>query len=171
MTIQEIFNHLKSKLPSAELTLDEIEPDGAIHIKADDLVEVCMVLRDDEQLQFSSLMCLSGIETADNLATVYHLHSMTLLHKVTLVCGDSKEEKVHIPSVSGVWAAADWHEREAYDMYGIIYDSHPDFRRILCPDDWEGFPLRKDYVPQDVWHGIPLTTDLPPDADREGKMI
>ena len=76
-----------------------------------------------------------------------------------------------MPSVTSMWMAADWHEREAYDMFGIIYDDHPDFRRILCPDDWEGYPLRKDYVQQDEWHGIPLTSKLPPDADRMGKMI
>lgn len=171
MTIQEIFDHLQSKLPSAELVLDDIAPDGAIHVKAEDLLGVCKILRDDEQLQFGSLMCLSGVETDEHYATVYHLHSMTLRHKVTLVCGGSKEGEVRMPSVTSMWMAADWHEREAYDMFGIIYDDHPDFRRILCPDDWEGYPLRKDYVQQDEWHGIPLTSKLPPDADRMGKMI
>jgi NADH-quinone oxidoreductase subunit C len=171
MTIQEIFDHLQTKLPDVELTLDEIKPDGAIHVKAGDLLEVCKVLLEDDQLQFSALMCLSGVETVEHYATVYHLHSMSLMHKVTLVCGDSKENEVHMPSVAGIWAAADWHEREAYDMFGIIYDDHPDFRRILCPDDWEGYPLRKDYVPQEKWHNIPLTSDLPPDANIVGKVL
>ena len=74
----------------------------------------------------------------------------------------------HIPTVSGVWPAADWHEREAYDMFGIVFDGHPDSledhdglhpRRILCPDDWIGYPLRKDYRYPMEYHGIPGTTE------------
>jgi NADH-quinone oxidoreductase subunit C len=65
-----------------------------------------------------------------------------------------------IPSVSSVWPAADWHEREAYDLMGIDFAGHPDQRRILCPDDWEGHPLRKDYDFPLEYHGIPATTEF-----------
>ena len=65
-----------------------------------------------------------------------------------------------VPSVADLWPAADWHEREAYDMFGIVFDGHPDLRRILCADDWEGFPLRKDYVFPREYHGIPASVEL-----------
>ena len=65
-----------------------------------------------------------------------------------------------MPSVVRFWPAADWHEREAYDMFGIVFDGHPDLRRILCADDWEGFPLRKDYVFPREYHGIPASVEL-----------
>ena len=65
-----------------------------------------------------------------------------------------------IPSVADLWPAADWHEREAFDMFGIDFPGHPDLRRILCADDWEGFPLRKDYVFPREYHGIPGSVEL-----------
>ena len=66
----------------------------------------------------------------------------------------------HLPSVMDLWPAADWHEREAFDMMGIVFDGHSDLRRILLPEDWEGYPLRKDYVFPREYHGIPGTTEL-----------
>jgi NADH-quinone oxidoreductase subunit C len=69
-------------------------------------------------------------------------------------------ENPRVPSVVDVWKAADWHEREAFDMFGIIFDGHPDLRRILCADDWVGYPLRKDYVFPREYHGIPGSVEL-----------
>ncbi len=66
----------------------------------------------------------------------------------------------HVATVSDVWPAAEWHEREVYDMFGVTFDNHPDMRRILCPDDWVGYPLRKDYEYPLEYHGIPATTEL-----------
>jgi len=78
-------------------------------------------------------------------------------HKVTLRVGGTKEDELVVPTVSHVWPTAEWHERESYDLFGISYKGHPDPRRILLPDDWIGYPLRKDYEPQKKWHKIPLT--------------
>ena len=94
------------------------------------------------------------------LEVVYHLSSYTYKYRLTLKVrlprwqGDVTGELPEIPSVSGVWAIADWHEREAYDMFGIRFTGHPNLRRILCPEDWEGFPLRKDYEFPLEYHGI-----------------
>jgi len=66
----------------------------------------------------------------------------------------------HLPSVADIWPAADWHEREVFDLFGVIFDGHPDPRRILCPDDWVGHPLRKDYEHPLEYHSIPATTEF-----------
>lgn len=157
MTIPEIYKILQEKFPEAELTLEENNPDPIIRVKCEAIPEISLFLRDDPDLSFNCLMCLSGLETVEEYQTVYHLYSMLHDHKVTLRVGGSKEEELVVPTVSHIWPTAEWHERESYDFYGIKYKDHPDPRRILLPDDWEGFPLRKDYVPQKVWHKIPLT--------------
>ena len=83
----------------------------------------------------------------------YNFHSMTHHHKIEIrISVDS--ENPRIPSIEQIWRVGDWFEREVYDMYGIIFDGHRDLRRILLPDDWEGWPLRKDYETQETFHGI-----------------
>ncbi len=157
MTTLEIHTFLQQKFPDAGIIIEETVPEPSIRVPGEVLVPVAQFLRNDPQTAFNCLMCLSGLETEDELISVYHLYSMEHNHKCILKCGGSKESEVTVPSVSSIWPTAEWHERESYDLIGIKYSSHPDFRRILCPDDWEGHPLRKDYVPQTRWHEIPLT--------------
>ena len=96
---------------------------------------------------------MSCIERAECISSVYHLYSYTYNHDLVLrVDLDRAAPKVH--SVVHLWPSADWHEREAYDMLGIVYEGHPDLHRILLPEDWDGYPLRKDYVPPKEYHGI-----------------
>ena len=164
MTTLEIHTVLLQKFPEAGIEVEETSPEPSIRIPGDVLVPVAQFLCNNPQIAFNCLMCLSGVETTDELLSVYHLYSMEHQHKCILKCGGSKESEVTVPSVSSVWSTAEWHERESYDLIGIMYSNHPDFRRILCPDDWEGHPLRKDYAPQTRWHEIPLTilgTDQP----------
>lgn len=160
MDLKAIFELLSNKFPQSQLVFEEINPEPIIRVPVEIMTKIAQELRDNPQLNFTSLMCLSGLETAEEFQVVYNLYSMKHNHKCHLRCGTSKDDP-EIPSVSAVWRTAEWHEREAYDMFGIRFSNHPDLRRILCPDDWEGFPLRKDYVPQTEWHGIPLTTSLP----------
>ena len=105
-------------------------------------------------------MCLSGVDYKDpkneddRLEVVYHLYSMLKKHKLILKVELSRDDP-KVPTVENVWGIANWHEREAYDMYGIQFEGHSDLRRILCPDDWVDYPLRKDYVEPETYRGMP----------------
>ncbi|MBP6722379.1 MAG: NADH-quinone oxidoreductase subunit C [Bacteroidia bacterium] len=129
------------------------------------LVEVCSFLRDDPDWYVDYLECLSGVDegpAANRIGVVYHLMSITRGHRIVLKCFVSRTvaSDAHpsglpvIPSVSSIWLAANWHEREAYDLVGIWFEGHPDMRRILMPEDWTGHPLRKDYVNPEYYHDI-----------------
>lgn len=126
-----------------------------ITVEPASLRKIAVFLRDDTELRFNTLMCLSGVHypAEQELGVTYHLHSTTLGHTVVLKVKVPIDNPV-VPSVESVWKTADWHEREAYDMIGIVFDGHPNMTRILCPDDWEGHPLRKDYVQQDTYMGV-----------------
>ncbi|MFA6542090.1 MAG: NADH-quinone oxidoreductase subunit C, partial [Bacteroidota bacterium] len=87
------------------------------------------------------------------LGVTYHLYSMVHRHKFVLKV-EVPTDAPNIPSVESVWKTANWHEREAFDMYGIQFSGHPDLRRILLPDDWEGYPLRKDYEVPEFYNGM-----------------
>ncbi len=115
-------------------------------IKRDRLFDIAKILRD--QLKFEMCIGISGAhypsEVGRELHSVYSLLSITRNQRIRLeVCVSEKDS--HMPSVVEVWAGANWHERETYDMFGIIFDNHPGLTRILMPDDWLGFPQRKDY--------------------------
>jgi NADH-quinone oxidoreductase subunit C len=155
MTPQEIFEHLKSKFGDSILELKSDKPvDPFIIIKPDKIDEICFYLRDYADFQFDELCLLSGVDFADgNLGVVYHLYSLPKRHKVTLKVIIPKDTP-NVKTVSGVWATADWHEREAYDMIGIIFDGHKYLRRILLDDDWVGHPLRKDFEVPEFYHGM-----------------
>jgi NADH-quinone oxidoreductase subunit C len=126
-------------------------------VAADAIVEVASFCKSDPDLAFDNLMCLSAVdypkETPPRMEVVYHLLSYRHDHTFAL--------KVHLPredpalaTVEGVWGVANWHEREAYDMFGIVFTGHSDLRRILLPDDWVGYPLRKDWVDPDFYNGM-----------------
>lgn len=136
--------------------------DPWIGVKAEAYHDVARFLRDDPALKFDYLrlvsavdwMGSSGAESAERLSSVLHLYSFARDHEVTIAV-DLPRDAARLASVADLWPAANWHEREAYDMMGIVYEGHPDLRRILLPEDWEGHPLRKDYVQPEEYHGIP----------------
>tara|TARA_B100001123_G_scaffold218358_2_gene246481 strand:+ start:4384 stop:4863 length:480 start_codon:yes stop_codon:yes gene_type:complete len=152
MTEREIFDVLKDKFVDRVIDFNE-NVDPWIRVRADAIADVAEYLHDDDQMKFESLMCLSGVDFPEHLTVVYHLYSTPNAQKVTLKVEVEREDP-HIPTVENVWHVANWHERETYDMFGIVFDGHSDPRRILCPDDWQGFPLRKDYEVQKYYHGI-----------------
>jgi NADH-quinone oxidoreductase subunit C len=128
----------------------------SITVPVEQIAHVCSFVHSHEDLYFDSLSCLTGLDNGpetNTLEVVYNLYSIPYEYKLCLrVITDRTSPKV--PSVSNVWLTADWHEREAYDLLGIEFSEHPDLRRILLPEDWQGHPLRKDYQPQEEYHGI-----------------
>ncbi|MCH8291987.1 NADH-quinone oxidoreductase subunit C [Candidatus Poribacteria bacterium] len=156
MTSQEIYTRLKEKFGESILSLEEVVGDSYILVIPEAIADAGRYLAEDEALAFDSLMCLSGVDLNvkdTDLAVVYHLYSMTHRHKVVLKTLVPKEDP-HVPSVEQIWKTAQWHEREVYDLYGIIFENHSDLRRILLPDDWEGYPLRKDYQEPEFYRGM-----------------
>lgn len=117
-----------------------------LHIRKSRLLEVALILRNN--LKFEMCMGVSGVNYPDRvgaeLVAVYPLLSMTNNQRIRLEVATSDLDP-HIPSVVEVWAGNNWHERETFDMFGIIFDGHPGLTRILMPDDWDGHPQRKDY--------------------------
>lgn len=169
MAPEEIADLLKDTFGDAvrASVMDSNHP--AILVTADRWSEIARFLRDDERLQLNMLRCISGVDRlADNeIEVIYDLVSMRpAAPDGVWVAANEIAIKVrvprdggHVPTVSDVWPAADWHEREVFDLLGVTFDNHPDHRRILCPDDWVGHPLRKDYEYPLEYHGIPGTTE------------
>jgi len=119
------------------------------------IIDVCRFLRSGEGLDFDHLELLGGADYKDRIEVVYVMTSLRHGHRYTLKCRLPRENP-SIKSVETIWAAANWHEREAFDMFGITFEGHSDLRRILCPDDWEGYPLRKDYKTPTRYRDMPV---------------
>lgn len=155
MTPQEIIDTLKLKF--GEVILDgkaEGVLDPFVKISAPAWLDVATVLRDEESLKCNYLMCLSGVDYGKGmLGVVSHIASIPFRHKITVKIEIPKDQP-NVPSVSSIWRTANWHEREAFDMFGIRFLGHPDMRRILLPDDWEGHPLRKDFKVPEFYRGM-----------------
>ena len=112
-------------------------------------------MRHDNRLEMDHLELLGGVDYKDRIEVVYVVYSMKHHHRYTLKCRLPREEP-QVPTVESVWAVANWHERETYDMFGVVFEGHSDMRRILCPDDWEGYPLRKDYKAPESYLDMPV---------------
>jgi NADH-quinone oxidoreductase subunit C len=127
--------------------------DPWIGVRLGDFYKVCQFLKDEPSLAFNYLRLISGVDYTDRFASVYHLYSYTHGHGLTLHV-DLPREDPRVASVAALWPTADWHERETYDLMGIVYEGHPALTRIFLPDDWLGHPLRKDYKSPEEYHGI-----------------
>jgi len=135
----------------------------ALLIDPDRIADVCLELRDNPKTYFDFLSCLSGVDygvEVGRFGVVYHLASIPYQTQLTLKVSKENNRDLDnlpsFPSIVSVYHSADWHEREAFDMEGIFFEGHPDLRRILMPDDWEGFPLRKDYKNAEYYKGIKI---------------
>jgi NADH-quinone oxidoreductase subunit C len=146
----EVADDLERAYPEFADAIEKVVVDRGeltLHVKREKLVEVAYILRD--KLLFEMCLGVNGVhyleQSGRELHAIYPLLSITHNRRVRLEvsCPDSDP---HIPSVVEVWAGNNWHERETYDMFGIIFDGHPALTRILMPDDWQGHPQRKDYA-------------------------
>ncbi len=173
---EEIFEILKAKFGEVIIELITDKPtESFITVAPLEIDKVCLFLRDEKGLEFKSLMNLSGVDDAngekikddnDNeimqggtLSLFYHLESIDLKHKVTIKVSTDRDNP-EVATVEEIWRAADWHEREAYDMFGIKFLNHHNLIRILMPYDWEGgYPLRKDYQNPEFYKGMKVPYD------------
>ncbi len=153
-----------------QVTIDRGEL--TLYVARERLFELCRTLRDDPSLRFELCSSVSGVDygSADDtdvpqrLHVVYHLLSMTYRRRIRLEVALDVED-ARVPRVVAVYPTADWHERETWDMFGIVFDGHPGLTRILMPDDWDGHPQRKDYP----LGGIPVEykgAEIPPPDQR-----
>ena len=155
-------------------------------VSPDRLHAFCQFLRDDSELRFDALMSMTAVdflpqkakkpkpgeptELPGKIFLVYHFYSMKQGHRLVLKVEDLPRAGAKVLSVSDLWPTANWHERECYDFFGVVFEGHPDLRRILLPEDWEGFPMLKDYDPkiiQNRWQRLnlgPDVEDMGPDA-------
>ncbi len=116
----------------------------SIKVKPDKLVDIMLELRDNPNYDFKVLMNLNSVDYPENFTVVYHLNSLTHLHKLTVKVELDKADP-QVPSITSVWKAANVQEREAYDLMGIVFTGHPNLKRILLVDEFVGHPLRKDF--------------------------
>jgi NADH-quinone oxidoreductase subunit C len=145
--IQPVLTGLRERFGEAVREVSGHRGEVTIELDTAQLVEVATWLRDDPSAAFTHLSDLSGTdypERPDRLCVDYHLysreHNVRLRLKVRVTVEDP-----HVPTVTGVWPTANWHEREVYDFFGVRFDGHPNLVRILMPEDWKGYPQRKDY--------------------------
>jgi NADH-quinone oxidoreductase subunit C len=170
-TPEEVFNILKEKFGDAVVEFAASQPvDPYIVVNPKEVDKICQYLFDDEELSFNNLMNLSGVDDANGkaiagqngdktieggtLSVYYHIESTKHKHKI-VIKATAPRENPEVNSVESIWRHADWHEREAYDLVGIIFLNHPNLTRILMPYDWDaGYPLRKDYKNPEFYHGM-----------------
>lgn len=174
MNVESIYSRLEQSLPGQAVAHDFAALDPWIELKPEGLREVARWLRDEPDLRFDVLHCITAVDYFEpdakkaaqvawqpHLELIYHLSSTVHRHRLVLkVClprwrDDQPGELPEVPSVSNIWRTAGWHEREVFDLMGVRIEGHADLRRILCPEDWVGHPLRKDYTMPAEYHGIP----------------
>ncbi|WP_338791264.1 NADH-quinone oxidoreductase subunit C [Bernardetia sp. MNP-M8] len=157
MIFEELASTLQEKFQDSILVqnTETLQPRILIE-KKESLLEIAHFLHTDDRLYFDNLVCITALDNENSFEVIYQLYSYPFEHSITLaiLLAHEGDKNPVVDSLTSIWKAADWHEREAFDMIGIQFENHPDLRRLLMPADWEGFPLRKDYKTQENYHGI-----------------
>ena len=137
---------LRAAMPDAIEEVSSFRDQVSVRVFKDRIVEVCTFLRDTPGLEFDFMTDLTAVDYPTRprrFDVVIHLYSMTQNHRLRVKAAVGEDET--IPTLAFVWKTSNWQERECYDMFGVVFEGHPDLRRILLPEDWQGFPMRKDY--------------------------
>ncbi len=167
MTFLQILDILQNKLEIKGLSGEdkgELQPQIVAEPSA--LLPVCQALLSHPDLYFDFLSSVTAVDNSPSANTfdiLYHLYSIPYNHHIVLkvvIPRGPESELTSIESVCSIWQGANWQEREIYDMFGILFNNHPDLRRVLLPEDWIGFPLRKDYQTQEFYHGIKVENPI-----------
>ena len=137
---------LQEQFPETFFEARRFRDELTVYVPREQIATVCAFLKSDSELQFAMLSDLTGNDWPDRdprFEVIYHLYSLATNSRLRLKVR-VPEDDITVPTVTKVWRTANWHEREVFDMYGLIFEGHPDLRRILLPDEWEGHPLRQD---------------------------
>lgn len=156
LPFDQLFLIVKESCTHGDAVADETTTPKAVKVHVLDLKKVCLNLHQNPSAFFDMLSCLTAVDNgpeAGTMEVIYNLYSIPFNHHLTLKVMVNRDNE-EIDSVEGIWKTANWHEREAYDLFGIKFKGHPDLRRILLPGDWQGYPLRKDYKHQEYYRGV-----------------
>ncbi len=153
MDTSQVFAAIRERFGGAIVEENTTNRDPFVKVAPASLHDVMAFLRDDPRFRCDLLSLVSGVDYGDDLGVVYHAESTSLGH-VVVVKADLPRAKAEVATVSDLWSAANWHEREAFDLVGITFTGHPNLVRILTAEDWVGHPLRKDYQFPTEYHGI-----------------
>jgi len=154
----KVIEKLNSSFKDDIVEISEFRGELTIVVKKEKIVDICKFLKEDPELTFDYLVDICGDDyyrEKDRFAVVYNLWSLKNKFRLRLKVYVDEPDLV-VPSVTSVWSAANWHERETFDMFGIKFSGHPDLRRIYMPEDFEYYPLRKDFPLQGIPGSIPL---------------
>lgn len=154
MEAKEIYAALEQQFSGKVRDFKGDVPEPYLTVDGPAIIDVCRFLRDGA-FKFEVLSDLTAVDWPkdEKIQVVYHLFSYSLNHQI-VVKVDLPRANPKVATVEGVWKVANWFEREVYDLFGVIFDGHTDLRRIMLPEDWIGYPLRKDYVEQEEYDGI-----------------
>ena len=169
MEAKEIFEAVTAKLGDAVSDFQAAVPkdgprDPFFRVAPEKTLELMQFLRDDPSLRFDFLQNLTAVDwpKQNAIEVVYHLYSYALRHEIA-VKTQVPRDNPHVPSVTSLWKIADWYEREQFDLFGVVFDGHPDLKRLLLPEDWIGHPMRKDYTEQKEYRGMSTSRTSPLD--------
>tara|TARA_B100002003_G_C13910825_1_gene443250 strand:+ start:252 stop:713 length:462 start_codon:yes stop_codon:yes gene_type:complete len=145
MDIEGLKNKILSFSDEVEFSEEENEFLN-VKVNPEHLYSLASFLKENKDTAFDYMFCQTGVDWEEYLEVVYHLSSNTHKHNIVLRTQMTDRENPTVDTVSNIWKTAEFHEREIFDLLGIKFNNHPDMRRIFLDDDWEGYPLRKDYV-------------------------
>jgi len=153
-----VVEKLKARFSEAKFEPSEFRRELTLIVPREIIVAVCRFLKEDEELQFDLLADLCGIDMntpVERFGVIYNLYSLKNKQRIRLKTF-VEEEDPKLPTVTSIWGTANWHERETFDMFGIVFEGHPDLRRMYMPEEFEYFPLRKDFPLMGIPGSIPL---------------